>query len=173
MISTRAGPSGHRHGKHSKERSMKSPCTPCQMHTHTLEHTQAHFQFCRSQARGLRDRGGGGGWWWMCCIYFFQTAGPQSGQRDSKGHRSTHTLAPILTCVCECTCVCVLKKKLWYIHCRHCTCCGDLNLSYYGDSSSSLGVFITSIIIFYCDNMLYDWGKFRFKLEKGLRLEQG
>lgn len=46
----------------------------------------------------------GGVWWWMCCIFFLQTADPQCGQRDREGHRSTHTLAPILT-VCMCVCV--------------------------------------------------------------------
>lgn len=29
-----------------------------------------------------------------------QTASLQSGQRDRKSHRSSHTLAPILTCTC-------------------------------------------------------------------------
>lgn len=43
--------------------------------------------------------------WWMCCIYFLQTAGLQCGQRDREGHRSTHTLAPILTRMCVCVCV--------------------------------------------------------------------
>lgn len=59
----------------------------------------------------------------MCCIYFLQTAGLQCGQRDREGHRSTHTLAPILTricvCVCQCTswllsCACLRPRLLWW-----------------------------------------------------------